>query len=704
MRRTLFLIAICSLVFVSCKQNKKSMETNVNPLLEAFNTPFEVPPFEQIKSEHYIPAFEEAIKKQNAEIEAILAIQDAPTFDNTIAAFDNTGELLSKVAGVFFNISETDTDSILQEIAQKMSPVLSKHSDDIMMNPKLFARIKAVHDQKDQLNLNTEQKIVLEKYYKDFVRGGANLNDAQKDNLRKINEELSMLSLKFGDYLLAETNSFKLVIDNKEDLAGLPETVVQAAAEAAKENGIESKWMFTLHKPSLIPFITYSEKRDLREKIYKAYYNRGDQGNEFDNKEIISKMVALRAEKANLLGYKTHADFVLEENMAKNPANVLELINKVWKAALPMGIKERTELQKMVKKEGNSFKLESWDWWYYSEKLRKQKYDLDEEAIRPYFKLENVKNGIFDVSNKLFGLSFTLRTDIPKYNSEAEVYEVKEADGSHLGILLMDYHPRASKRGGAWCTSFREQSMKDGKRVSPIISIVCNFSKPSENQPSLLNYDEMSTFFHEFGHALHGLLSNCNYKRVAGTSVPRDFVELPSQIMENWANEPAVLKSFAKHYLSGEIIPDELIAKIEKSGHFNQGFAVTEFTAAALLDMEFHTLKSPVNVNVEEFEKKYLKSIGLIPEIIVRYRSTYFSHIFSGGYSSGYYSYTWSEILDADAFEAFKKNGIFDPATALSFRKNILEKGGSEDVATMYRNFRGADPSITPMLKRKGLI
>ena len=559
------------------------------------------------------------------------------------------------------------------------------------------------HDQKDSLDLNAEQSMLLEKFYKGFVRSGANLDDDGKARLREINKEMSLLTLQFGENILKEDNAFELVIEKEEDLAGLPDAVIKGAAEAAQGLGHEGKWVFTLHKPSMIPFLQYSEKRDLREKIFKAYINRGNNDNELDNKANATRLAALRVERAKLLGYDTHAHFVLEENMAKVPKNVYDLLYQLWEPALKMAKKEVKELQKMIDNEGKDFKLKPWDWWYYAEKLKKAKYDLDEEMLRPFFKLENVIQGVFDVANKLWGIQFVERFDIPKYHEDVKIFEVQEADGTHIGILYTDYFPRASKRGGAWMNSFRKQSKKNGKMVTPVICNVGNFSKPTGDKPSLISFEEVTTLFHEFGHALHGLLSNCTYRRLSGTSVSRDFVELPSQIMENWAKHPEVIKTYAKHYETGEPIPQELVDKITKASLFNMGFITVEYLAASFLDMDWHTLTEAEEQDCFEFEDKSLNKIGLIPEIVVRYRSPYFNHIFAGGYSSGYYSYIWAEVLDSDAFEAFKETSLFDQDTAQSYRKNILEAGGTEDPMTLYKRFRGAEPSVEPLLKKRGL-
>ncbi len=700
MKKTLLFLIAAGLLFYACSKPKKKES---NPLLSEFNTPFKVPPFDKIKVEHYLPAVKEGIKKQQKVIESIVSNTEAPTFENTVEALEGSGTLLAKVENIFDVLKASMTNEKMQKAAEEIEPLLSKNMDDIYLNEKLFARIKAVYEQKDKLNLSVEQKMLLERYYKDFVRGGANLDQEKKTKLREINEKLSVLSLKFGDNILKEDNGFKLVLDKKENLAGLPKSAIDAASEAAKERKLDGKWVITLHKPSMIPFLQYSEKRELREKVFKAYINRGDNNNELDNKAILLKIALLRAEKANLLGYKSHADFVLEENMAKKPEEVYTFLNKLWKPALEIARKEAEELQAMIKKEGKDFKLEPWDWWYYAEKLKKEKYALDDEVLRPYFKLENVRDGAFAVASKLFGIKFIERTDIPKYHKDAKVFEVQEADGSHIGLLYVDYFPRASKRGGAWMNAFRKQSKLGGKNIHPVITNNGNFSKPTGDTPALLTFEEVSTLFHEFGHGLHGLLSNCTYEKLSGTDVPIDFVELPSQIMENWAAEPEVLKMYAKHYKTGEVIPQELINKMKKAALFNQGFKTVEYLAASLLDMDWHTLTDAKELDVDEFETKSLNNIGLIPEIITRYRSTYFRHIFSSMYSAGYYSYVWAEVLDSDAFEAFKETGLFDPELALSFRKNILEKGGTEDPMILYKRFRGAEPKVDALLKKRGL-
>ena len=706
----LFGLACLCVALVSCaKDEAKPGPTPVaaeaaNPFFEAYGTPFETPPFDRIRDEHFMPAFREGMARQKKEIGTVVANPEAPTFANTIEAVERSGELLTRVANVFFCLTEGNTNPALQAMEAEVSPLLAKHRDDITLDPKLFARYKAVYEGRDKLPLTPEQARLLEKGYKSFVRGGANLDETAKAEFRSINEELSSLTVKFGNDVLKETNAFTLIIDRPEDLAGLPQSVVDGAADAAKERNLAGRWVFTLNKPSMIPFLQYSPKRELRERIFKAYINRADNGNEQDNKAVLSRIAALRVKRANLLGYKTHADFVLEENMAKTPAAVAGLLDQIWTPSLAMAKKEAAKLQALAAKEGDTIKLEPWDWWYYAEKLKKAEYDLDDQILKPYFPLDSVREGAFAVAGKLWGLQFSERTEIPKYHPDVRVFEVKEADGTHLGILYTDYYPRASKRGGAWSSVFRSQSARDGKKVAPVVYNVGNFSMPAGDTPSLLTFEEATTLFHEFGHALHELLSNCMYEATGGTNVPSDFVEVASQIMENWAGDPEVIKTYAKHYKTGEPIPDSLLEKIKKAKLFNIGFDTVEYVSACYLDMDWHTLTEPKEQDAAAFEKASMDRIGLIPEIVVRYRSPYFAHIFSGGYSSGYYSYIWSEVLDADAFEAFKETSLFDQATAKSLRDNILSRGGTEDPMVLYKRFRGREPKVEPLLKRRGLL
>jgi peptidyl-dipeptidase Dcp len=704
MKKLLILFIAMSLItFHSCKNENKEVKTD-NPFFAEYQTPFQVPPFDKIDTTDYMPAFIEGIKRHDAEIEAIINNTAEPDFDNTILVLDKSGLMLTHVRKVFFNILGANTNDQLQDIAKKVSPMLSKHNDDIAMNEKLFKRVKAVYEKRNDSKLDSSQIRVVEKYFKDFERNGANLSKEDQDKLRKINEELSVLTLKFGDNLLAETNeNFKLVIDNEKDLDGLPKDVIDGAAQAAKENKLEGKWVFGLSRTSMTPFLQFAKNRDLREKLYRGYFMRGNNNNKNDNKEIAAKIVNLRLQRANLLGFKTHAAYVIDQNMAKTPEKVDEFLMKLWNATLPVAKNEVKEMQQIIDKEGGKFKLQSWDWWYYAEKVRKEKFDLDENELKPYFSLNNVRDGMFGVANKLYGITFTKVTNLPVYQADVETFEVKEKDGSHLGILYLDYYARPSKDGGAWCTDFQSAGWRDGKKVDPIISMVCNFSKPSGDVPSLLTWDETETIFHEFGHALHGLFTIGKYDRTAG-NVPSDYVEMPSQFMENWASEPEVLKSFAKQYKTGEVIPDKLVEKIQKSSKFNQGFITLEYLAASLLDMDYYTITKPDLTDVLAFEKKSMDRIGLIPEILPRYRTTYFAHIFSGGYDAGYYVYIWAAVLDADAFAAFKESGtLFNTELAAKFRKYTLAESGEGEGMDQYRKFRGKDPSIEPLLKKRGL-
>lgn len=696
----LFIPIVLLLLVAGCGRDKT---TTMNPFLSDYDTPFGVPPFDLVENRHFLPAYEEGIRQQEAEIGAIVANQDSPTFENTIAAFDQSGETLRKVRGVFERLRSAETSDEIDSIAEILVPITSAHRSNMMLNEALFARVKQVYEGKENQHLSQEQSRVLQKIYDRFVRGGANLNEKGKERIREIDEKLSMLTMTFGNNLLAETNSYKLLLEDESDLAGLPASVRSAAADAAEKAGEKGKWLFTLHKPSWIPFLQYSEKRGLREEIYRAMFMRGNNGNEYDNKEIIKEILALRIERANLLGYDTHADFQLVDRMAGKPEKVNDLLMQIWEPALKKAGEEAAMMREMIAKEGTGINLESWDWWYYAEKIRKEKYDLDEEEVRAYFSLETVKAGLFSVVQNLYGLTIEKRPELPSYHKEVLAYEVKEADGSHLGIIYMDFHPRPGKRGGAWSTSIRQAHAEEGKWIPPVHLIVMNFTRPTGGKPALLSFDETLTFFHEFGHALHSMLTRCEYLTTSGTAVARDFVELPSQIMENWAAHPDVLKTYASHYETGEMIPEELSDKIEAAGKFNQGFVTVEYLAASFLDMDYHKLKDAKEVDVEAFESKSMESLGLIDEIIPRYRSTYFQHIFAGGYSAGYYSYIWSEVLDKDAFDAFLETSLFDSKTALAFRQNILEKGGSVEEMEMYLNFRGAEPTIGPLLKGRGL-
>lgn len=698
MKQYILIISVLAVCAAFTYSQEKNMD---NPFFTEWNTPFKTPPFDKIKDAHYLPAFEEGIKQQKSEIEAITANTAKPDFTNTIEALEKSGDFLIRVNRVFSGLKEANTNDELQKIAESVTTLLTRHFDDIYLNDKLFQRIKAVYNAKDKKQLSTEQQVVLKSTYLDFVRGGANLSATDKEKLRKINDEMGQLVLKFGDNVRRENAKFELWITDKAELAGLPESSVQAAAEKARDKGKEGQWLFTIDKPTLLPFLTYSHNRQLREKMYKAYMMRGNNGGELDNNKTFARLLSLRVQKANLLGYKTYADFVLEKKMAKTPANVFKFLKDMWAPTASCAKKEVAEMQKIINKEGGNFKLQPWDWWYYAEKVKKEKYALDEEMTRPYFEVNNVVKGVFFVSQKLFGLQFVERKDIPIYHPDVKVYEVKEADGKHVGVLYTDYFPRESKSNGAWCSAFRDQSNIAGNYVTPIIYNVGNFSKPTADKPALLSADDVRTLFHEFGHALHALLQNINYP--TASNVPSDFVEMPSQIMEKWAMQPEVLKEYAKHYKTGESIPSALIEKITNAQYFNQGFETLEYIAASVLDMDYHTIADTREADVQKFEKNSIKKMGLIPEIWPRYMTTNFIHIATWGYEAGYYSYLWSAVIDADAFEAFLEKGIFDKATAQSYRKNILEKGGSDDLMKLYKKFRGREPKVDALLKSRGL-
>ena len=689
-------IAMTAVLTTGCKSKMD------NPFFSEWGTPYEIPDFGRIKTEHYMPAFKEGMKQQMKEIDDIVNNSEAPTFENTIEAYEYSGSLLDKVAGVFFNLSECENSDEMEAIAEEVTPLLSAHSDNIALNAKLFERIKTVYDQRESLNLNPEQARLLEETYKGFVRSGANVPADKQARFRELNEQIASLTLRFAQNVLKATNAYQLVLD--EAPAGLGADQIAAAKETADaDEATKGKLVFKLNLPSWEPFMQNCSDRELRKQMWDAYTQRCN-GGEFDNTKIIDTLVNLRLERANILGYRTHADYVLENCLAKTPAAVDNCLMQIWTPALEKAKKECAEYQKMIQADEKGAKLEPWDWRYYSEKLRKEKYDLEDEVVRPYFSLDNVREGAFATANKLYGITFREDDTLPTYNYEAHVYEVID-NGQVIGILYMDFHPRASKRSGAWMTEFRGQKVdRDGKNVIPIIQVVCNFTKPTADKPSLLNFDESETLFHEFGHALHGLLSKCHYPSLAGTNVPRDFVELPSQIMENWCRHPQVMKTYAKHYKTGEPIPDQLIAKIAAAQTYGQGFINTELLAASLLDMEYYSLLEKQHIDPNEFETNFLNSIGLIPEIISRYKSPYFQHIFTTGYDAGYYSYTWTAILDHDAFAAFVESGdLFNPVLAKKFR-HILESGNTIDPMKMYIEFRGQEPSVTPLLKDRGLI
>ena len=674
-----------------------------NPFFGQYLTPHETVPFDRIKTEHYEPAILEGIKQQNAEINAIIQNPEKADFRNTIEAFEQSGELLDRVTAVFGNMLSAETNDDLQALAQKIMPLLSEHSNNITLNEKLFARVKEVYNQKENLQLNPEESKLLENAYNSFVRHGANLEGEAREEYRRLTTELSKLTLTFSENNLKETNRYQMLLTKKESLAGLPEIIVEAAAETAKSEDKEG-WAFTLHAPSYVPFMTYADNRDLRQRLYMAYNTKCTHDNEFNNIEIVKKIANTRMKIAQLLGYKDYAKYTLVKRMAENSESVYKLLNQLLEAYTPTAQQEYKEVQELARKEqGEDFVLMPWDWSYYSNKLKDKKFNINEEMLRPYFELEQVKKGVFGLAERLYGITFRKNTEIPVYHKDVEAFEVFDKDGKFLAVLYTDFHPRLGKRAGAWMYNFREAYIQDGKEVRPIVYNVANFTKPTADTPSLLTIDEVQTLFHEFGHALHGMLTRCHYPSVSGTSVARDFVELPSQINEHWATHPEVLKLYAKHYQTGEIIPDSLIAKMEAASKFNQGFATTEFLAAAILDMRWHEIDEVKEYDVRQFEKEVAQSVGLIDEITYRYRSTYFSHIFTNDYCAGYYSYIWAEVLDADAFDAFKEHGIFDPATAKAFRENILEKGGSEDPMKLYRQFRGAEPNPDALLRNRGL-
>jgi peptidyl-dipeptidase Dcp len=699
MKKILFLFISLTMILNACNQQ----QADENPFFVEWNTPFGSPPFDKIHEDHYIPAYEEGIRQHRADIDEIINNTEAPTFENTIVAYDNAGALLRKISSVFGGLRGAETNDSLQKIASIITPMLSSHSNSITLDENLFAKIQAVYNQRADLNLNPEQAIVLEKIYRDFERNGAALPNEKRDELKKINERMSMVSLQLSNNLLADNNGFKLVLENESDLAGLPANVISAAAEEAKRNGMEGKWVFTTAGPSRIPLLQFSEHRNLREQMFKAYINRGNNNNQSDNKELFKELMMLRQQMSELLGYKNYADYFTAIQMAENPGNVYDFLYRVWKPALARAKSERAEMQQIINREGNNFKLAGWDWWYYAEKIRKEKYDLDDDEVKPYFAIENVKKGNFMLANKLWGLTFEPRPDVPVYHPEVEAYEVFDHDGSHLAVLLIDPHPRPGKRSGAWCGTYRSGAYENGEWVSPIVTIVMNFTRPSGDTPALLSWDETTTYFHEFGHAVHNFFAKGNYRRTS-RSVPRDFVELPSQILENWAGEPELLKLYAFHYQTGETIPDELIAKLQNSGNFNQGFINVEYLAAAILDMDWHTSNVTADTDVEAFEKASLKRIGLIDEIAPRYTTTNFGHIFGGGYAAGYYVYRWAGVLDSDAFHAFEQSGdLFNQEMAKSFRNYILANNALYEGMDAYVRFRGQEPSIEPFLEKSGL-
>ena len=697
-------VALAVAMFVMQGCTPKTSQTMENPLLTEWNDRFGVPPFDRIKAEHFEPALTQAMSVHNAEIDAIVNNNDEPTFENTILAYDNSGKLLERVELCFSMLCAAETNAQMQAVEQTMSPKLTAHSGAIMMNDGLFERVKSVYDRRGALGLDSLQIRLTEKLYRRFVRGGALLSTEDKEQLRKVDEELSSARVKYAANLLAANSGFEIIISNYDDLEGLPSSVRDAAATEASARGLKGKWVFTTKKPSMLPFLTYSSKRELREKLYRGYLDRCNYNDSIDNKQVINDIVRLRTERAHLLGYPTHAHYVLDVQMARTPENVYAMMDDLWTPALERAKAEMEAMREMMKSETGLDDFASWDWWYYAEKVRKRDYALDESSLRPYFSLENVRSGIFELSNRLYGLTFR-PVQLPVYHEECETYEVLDEKNEHLGVLYLDYHPRDGKSGGAWCGEYRTQSFDaEGNRISPIVSIVCNFSRPSGGDPALLSIDETQTFFHEFGHALHNLFSQVKYSGLGG--VERDFVELPSQIMENWSLEPEMLRRYALHHRTNDPIPTQMIEKLQRSRHFNQGFNTVELLAASLTDMDIHTIENYSPIDINEFERKMLNERrGLMEQIAPRYRYPYFSHIFDGGYSSGYYSYLWAEVLDKDAYQAFVESGdIFNKRIATDFRHKLLARGGEADGMDLYRAFRGADPDRKPLLLGRGLI
>ena len=672
----------------------------MNPLLQDFNTA----PFSQIKEAHYKPAFLEAINLAKEEIQAIITNTEVPSFNNTTEALDGVGEKLDRVSSIFFNLNSAETNAEIQAIAKEISPALTAFKNDMILNEALFAKVKAVYDKKDNLELSPEQSMLLEKQYKGFARNGANLNEVDKNELRKIDEELAKLSLQFGENALAETNSYELHLENEEDLAGLPDSAKEAAKMIATQRGKEG-WVYTLDYPSYIPFMTYANNRELRKKLAIAMGKKGFQQNEFNNEQIVLSIVNLRHKRANLLGYDTHAHFVLEERMAESSDKVLSFLNELLEKAKPAAQKEFDNLTAYAKKLDGIDELQKWDGAYYSEKLKKELFSLDQELLKPYFKLENVINGVFEIATKLFDLHFEEIDTIDKYHEDVKTYSVTDNDGNFISHFYADFHPREGKRNGAWMTSYKSQQIKNGVNDRPQVSIVCNFTKPTATKPSLLTFNEVTTLFHEFGHALHGMLANTTYSSLSGTSVSWDFVELPSQVLENWCYEKEALELFAKHYETGETIPMEYVQKIKESASFHEGMQTLRQLSFGLLDMNWHGGESPDAItSVKDFEKKAFASTKLYPDVAENCMSTAFGHIFQGGYSAGYYSYKWAEVLDADAFEYFKEEGIFNKEVATKFKEHVLSKGGTEKPMDLYKRFRGKKPNSDALLKRAGLL
>ncbi len=705
MKRTLFTItALCLCAIVAMGAKKAKMKERVNPFLTEYTTKYQIPPFEKITYDDYLPAVKAGIEQHNAEINAIIMRRDRPDFENTILALDNAGQLLTKVANVFFALSESDGTPEMEELSKEILPLITSHSDEVTMNPMLFQKVKEVYDNKKIYNLTRPQERLLDKTYKSFVNNGALLSDADKEELKKINQEISAAQMQFNQNLLKENNSTEVVVENESELSGLPESTIAEAASQAQARGKAGKWVFTVHAPSRLAVLSYADNRDLRERMYKAYMNICAKDNEYNNSAAINKILNLRVRKANLLGYETFADMQMEKVMSKTVEAAEELLYKIWKPAVAKAHEEIADMQKYIDNHGGNFKLAAWDYYYYAEKVKKERFNISEDEVRPYFKLDNVVKGLFEYANRMFGITFKELPKAPKYNPEVTVYEVKDANGDHVAIFMTDYFPRATKRQGAWMSEFRGEYNYNGESVRPIIYNVGNFTKPTKDLPSLLTIDEVETTFHEFGHALQGMLTRAQFRGIAGTNVDRDAVELPSQFSEHWKFEPELLKIYAKHYKTGEVIPDELVKKLEASSKFNQGFSTVELCGAALLDIEWHKMNYAKDIDVAKFEKSVARRLGLPEEIQFRYRSTYFKHIFgSDQYAAGYYTYLWAEVLSADAAALFSEKGMYDPASAKAFLENILEAGDSEDAMELYKRFRGRAPEVDALLMDRGL-
>ena len=693
--------SILFLFTVFCSIQNIQTYAEMNPFFSEFKTPYKIPPFELIQDEHYKPAFYRAMESHLNEVDAITSNIDSPSFTNTIIALEKSGKDLDVVSSTFFNLQSSNTNDIMDEIAAEIGPKLSGHYDAIYLNKELFNRVKSVYNTSSELDLNTEQLRLISEMYKDFIRSGAQLNEESMSVLTEINQELSSLTIQFDQNLLKETNEgYQLIISDVEQLDGLPKDIINQAKKLAQSEGHDGQWLFKPTRVSMYPFLTYSTQRDLRQKLYTSYTKRGNNDNEYDNKAIAINIANLRLKRAKILGYASHADFVLDNTMAQTTDRVKDLLDRVWSPGLETAKKEAAEMQKMIEDEGDTFELAAWDWWYYSEKIRQLKYDFSEEEAKPYFSQAKVLQGAFDVATKLFDITFEERFDLPKYRENIRTFEVKDLEGNPIGVFYTDYTLRSNKGGGAWMNSFVDQSKFDGIEL-PVVMNTCNFPPPNEDGISLLSFEQVETLFHEFGHALHGLLSDVNYPSLSGTSVKRDYVEFPSQMMENWAIQPEVLASYAKHYQTNEIIPQELITKITNAAKFNQGFATTEYVAASYLDMAWHMEEQQIE-DANRFEQETLNELGLISQIATRYRSTYFSHIFAGGYSMGYYSYLWTEVLEADAFVPFSEKGIFHKETADKLKKYVYSSGNSDDLMTQYIRYRGSEPNIEALLKKRG--